>query len=137
VSQVRVRVWASWAAGASAIAVALVMTASHAAARVPARLEIQIAAHKYAYRVSGAERPEIHAHEGDVIHVTFTAEDIPHSFTIDEPYRVSKRAAPGKPVTFEFLADKTGTFTFYCNLALDERCKKEVRGTLVVDARDR
>jgi hypothetical protein len=36
-------------------------------------------------------------------------------------------------VTFEFLADKPGTFAFYCNLAIDERCRKELRGTLIVD----
>lgn len=97
--------------------------------------EFQVSAHKYAYRVTGVDRPEIHVREGEIVHITFSTEDIPHSLTIDGPYRISKRAAPGKPVTFDFLADKPGTFDFYCNLALDERCRKELRGRLIVDPR--
>jgi heme/copper-type cytochrome/quinol oxidase subunit 2 len=87
--------------------------------------------------VANAERAELHVREGDVVHVVFSADDIPHSFTIDAPYRIDKRASPGKPVTFDFLADKPGTFEFYCNIAVDERCRKDLRGTLIVDPRDR
>ena len=103
------------------------------ALQATAKHEFQVSAHKYAYRVSGSDTPEIHVRQGEIVRITFSAEDIPHSLTIDGPYRISKRAAPGKPVTFEFLADKPGTFEFYCNLTLDERCRKELRGTLVVD----
>ena len=117
-------------AGAAVVALAI-QGAGTLEAR--AKHEFQISARKYTYHVSGVDRPEIHVREGDVVRVTFSAEDIPHSFTIDEPYRISKRAEPGTPVTFEFLADKPGTFAFYCNLAIDERCRKELRGTLVVD----
>jgi hypothetical protein len=34
-------------------------------------------------------------------------------------------------VTFEFRADQTGTFEFYCNLSHDERCRN-MKGQLVV-----
>jgi heme/copper-type cytochrome/quinol oxidase subunit 2 len=134
VSQVHARSWLCGVAGVALVAAGLTLSAGRPA-EARTKVEVQVAARKYAYRVSGLERPEIHVHEGDVVRITFTTDDIPHSFTIDEPYRISKRAAPGKPVTFEFLADKPGTFAFYCNLALDDRCKKEVRGTLIVDAR--
>ena len=127
---VPVRPWVRAIASAAVIA-SLVQGARPVEAR--AKHEFQISARKYTYRVAGVDRPEIHVHDGDVVRVTFSAEDIPHSFTVDEPYRISKRAEPGKPVTFEFLADKPGTFEFYCNLAIDERCRKELRGTLVVD----
>jgi heme/copper-type cytochrome/quinol oxidase subunit 2 len=137
VAQVRVRAWIGWTAGLTAVVAVVALSARGASARIPARFDVQVAAKKYAYRIAGADRPEIHVHEGDVVHVTFSTDDIPHSFTIDEPYRISRRAVPGKPVTFEFLADKAGTFPFYCNLVLDERCRKEVRGTLIVDPRDR
>ena len=133
-SQAHARSWLCGLAGIALLAAGLTLSAGRPA-NASTKVEVQVAARKYAYRVSGVDRPEIHVHEGDVVHVTFSTEDIPHSFTIDEPYRISKRAAPGKPVTFEFLADKAGTFPFYCNLALDDRCKKEVRGTLIVDAR--
>jgi heme/copper-type cytochrome/quinol oxidase subunit 2 len=124
------RTWFRWIAGAAVIALAV-----HGGTTLEARAkhEFQISARKYTYHVAGVDRPEIHVREGDIVRITFSAEDIPHSFTVDEPYRISKRAEPGKPVTFEFLADKPGTFAFYCNLAIDERCRKELRGTLVVD----
>ena len=121
-------------AGAAVLALPLVVSG---ASPLPAaaKHEFQISAHKYAYRVVGLDRAELHVREGEVVHVVFAADDIPHSFTIDAPYRIDKRASPGKPVTFEFLADKPGTFEFYCNLAVDDRCRKELRGTLIVDAR--
>ena len=66
----------------------------------------------------------------DLIKVTFTAKDIAHSFTV-EGYRIMKRAGAGQTVTFEFRADQSGTFPFYCNLSQDEKCK-DMKGTLTV-----
>jgi cytochrome c oxidase subunit 2 len=68
--------------------------------------------------------------EGDVVQITLVPADIPHSFTIDA-YKIAKRAEPGKPVTFEFLCDKPGSFRFYCNLTIDDGCKK-MAGELIV-----
>jgi len=69
--------------------------------------------------------------KGDVVKVTFTAKDIAHSFTIDGPYRISKRAGAGQTVTFEFRADGPGSFPIYCNLSADPKCK-DMKGTLEV-----
>ena len=66
----------------------------------------------------------------DLVKITFTAKDIPHSFTIDQ-YRIAKRAAAGQTVVFEFRADQVGTHRFYCNLTTDERCRR-MEGELVV-----
>ena len=66
----------------------------------------------------------------DLVKITFTAEDIAHSFTIDS-YRISKRAGAGQSVTFEFRADQPGTFDYYCNLSVDSKCKG-MRGRLLV-----
>jgi heme/copper-type cytochrome/quinol oxidase subunit 2 len=72
----------------------------------------------------------IDVQKDDLVKITFTASDIPHSFTIDD-YRISKRAGPGQTVSVEFRADQTGTFAFYCNLTQDERCR-QMKGQLVV-----
>jgi heme/copper-type cytochrome/quinol oxidase subunit 2 len=67
----------------------------------------------------------------DLVKITFTARDMPHSFTIDE-YRIAKRAGAGQSVVFEFRADRSGTVNFYCNLvSQDDRCK-QMRGQLTV-----
>ena len=67
----------------------------------------------------------------DIVKITFTAVDIPHSFTMDGPYRIAKRAGAGQTVTFEFRADRTGKFPFMCNLTQDDRCK-QMHGELTV-----
>jgi heme/copper-type cytochrome/quinol oxidase subunit 2 len=68
--------------------------------------------------------------KNDLVKITFTAQDMPHSFTIDA-YRIVKRAGAGQTVTFEFRADRSGPFTFYCNLSQDAKCK-DMKGTLTV-----
>ena len=113
------------------VAMALLLTAAAGAAMLAqeqGRHEITLTAKRYAY-----SQPRIEVAANDVVKITLVAEDIPHSFTIDE-YRISKRAAPGRSVTFEFRADKTGTFPFYCNLTIDDGCR-EMRGELVVTPR--
>ena len=68
--------------------------------------------------------------KNDLVKITFTAQDMPHSFTIDD-YRIVKRAGAGQTVTFEFRADRSGAFTFYCNLSQDPKCR-DMKGTLTV-----
>jgi hypothetical protein len=96
------------------------------------RRDFDVSARKYSYRVSGSNAPEIRVQKNDLVHINFSAEDIPHSFTIDDPYRIMRRAEPGKPVSFDFRADTPGTFDIYCNLSIDSQCAKELRGKLIV-----
>jgi heme/copper-type cytochrome/quinol oxidase subunit 2 len=72
----------------------------------------------------------IEVQKDDLVKVTFTARDMAHSFTIDQ-YRIAKRANAGQTVVFEFRADRSGPFTFYCNLSQSDRCR-EMKGHLEV-----
>ena len=100
--------------------------------RAQSKKDFAVVAHKYGYRVDG-EGAEIHVNQDDLVRITFSTDDIPHSFTLDdETYRIMRRAEPGKPVMFEFRADKAGRFPFKCTLAADPRCK-EMQGWLVVE----
>lgn len=115
------------------IAVATASGLGATVARAQARREFSVVARRYSYTVAGNDRAEIRVNQNDLVHVRFSSEDIPHSFTIEEaPYRIMRRAEPGKPVTFNFRADAPGRFRFYCNLTADERCR-ELQGTLVVE----
>jgi heme/copper-type cytochrome/quinol oxidase subunit 2 len=87
-----------------------------------------VSAHKYAFSPA-----RIEVLQDDLVRVTFSTDDIPHSFTIDK-YRIAKRVEPGKPLVFEFRADQPGRFPIYCNLTLDEKCKEMV-GELIVKGR--
>ena len=87
-----------------------------------------VSAHKYAFSPT-----RLDVQQDDLVRVTFSTEDIPHSFTIDK-YRIAKRVGPGHPVTFEFRADRAGTFPYYCNLQIEDGCRR-MRGELVVRPR--
>ena len=113
---------AAWSGAGSAAPRAAVLAAQ--ASSQPR--EVRVVARRYSYSPN-----RIEVQEGDLVKVTLETEDIPHSFTVDEPYRIAKRATPGRPVVFEFRADQSGSFQFYCNLTAEDGCR-DMRGELVV-----
>jgi heme/copper-type cytochrome/quinol oxidase subunit 2 len=96
----------------------------------PTPRPFSIAAKRYRF-----EPVRIEVFQDDLVAIDLRTEDIAHSFTIDE-YRIAKRVSPGRPVAFEFRADKPGTFPFYCNLLTEDGCR-QMRGELVVKPRTR
>jgi plastocyanin len=84
-------------------------------------------------RNNGFNPARLEVRQDDLIKVTFSAEDGPHSFNIDE-YRIAKRARPGHPAVFEFRADRAGKFPYYCTLSSGSSTH-DIRGELVVVAR--
>jgi heme/copper-type cytochrome/quinol oxidase subunit 2 len=115
-------------------AVSLGFSVSGSPARAQGKKDFAVAARKYGFTVDG-KGAEIRVQQDDLVRITFSTEDVPHSFTIeDETYRVMRRAEPGRPVTFEFRADKAGRFPFRCSLTADARCK-EMEGALVIEAK--
>jgi cytochrome c oxidase subunit 2 len=87
-----------------------------------------ISAKRYAFSPN-----RIEVVQGDLVTIELKTEDIAHSLTIDD-YRIAKRINPGRPVTLEFRAERSGTFPFYCNLQIDDGCRR-MRGELVVKPR--
>jgi cytochrome c oxidase subunit 2 len=75
----------------------------------------------------------IEVFQDDVVKVELDTADIAHSLTIDA-YRIAKRVSPSQPISFEFRADQTGTFPYYCNLQIDDGCR-QMHGQLVVKPR--
>jgi heme/copper-type cytochrome/quinol oxidase subunit 2 len=94
----------------------------------PTTRTFAVSAHRYAFNP-----PKIEVNQDDLVRVTLSADDIAHSLTIDA-YRIAKRASPGQPTTFEFRADQPGTFPYYCNLQVDDGCRR-MRGELIVKSR--
>ena len=99
-------------------------------AGLAAQTKREFAVHARRFAFSPAR---IEVAQDDMVKVTFTADDIAHSFTIDA-YRIAKRAEAGQTVTFEFRADRPGTHPIYCNLTNDDGCKR-MHGELVVKGR--
>jgi heme/copper-type cytochrome/quinol oxidase subunit 2 len=84
--------------------------------------------HRYAF-----DPPRIEVNQDDLVRIELRSEDIAHSLTIDA-YRIAKRVSRDQPVTFEFRADRAGTFPFYCNLQIEDGCR-QMRGQLIVKPR--
>ena len=93
--------------------------------QAPNRPEFTIVAKDYHY---SPERIEVT--QDDLVKLTVRSEDLAHSFSIDE-YRIVKRVPAGGSTTFEFRADRPGTFRFYCNLT-NEGGHSQMHGELVV-----
>jgi heme/copper-type cytochrome/quinol oxidase subunit 2 len=96
--------------------------------RDPTIRSVTVTASRYRF-----DPPVIEVFQDDLVNVELRTKDIAHSFTIDV-YRIAKRVSPAVPVTFEFRADQTGTFPYYCSLQLDDGCR-QMRGQLVVKPR--
>jgi len=94
----------------------------------PIARQLPVVASRYKFNPA-----RIEVTQDDVVKIELRTEDIAHSMTIDE-YRIAKRVNPGHPITFEFRADKPGTFPFYCNLQIEDGCR-QMRGELVVKPR--
>jgi heme/copper-type cytochrome/quinol oxidase subunit 2 len=114
-----------WSTGIAAVQTRALAAAGSDTSQGQVR-EITIVGNQFAFSPA-----RIEVQKDDLVRIKFTAQDVAHSFTIDVPYRISKRAAAGQAVVFEFRADEAGHFTFYCNLTQDDRCK-QMKGELIV-----
>lgn len=96
--------------------------------QAPNRREFAITARNYEFSPS-----RIEVMQDDLVKITLRSEDDAHSFVIDG-YRIMKRIPAGGSTTFEFRADRTGTFAFYCGMTNAEGHSR-MKGELVVASR--
>jgi len=110
------------------LSLALAVVALGAQDQGPTARPFSVTARRYKF-----DPPRIEVYQDDLVRIEPKTADIPHSMTVDA-YRIAKKVAPGKPVTFEFRADRAGTFPFYCNLQIEDGCR-QMRGELIVKPR--
>jgi heme/copper-type cytochrome/quinol oxidase subunit 2 len=94
----------------------------------PNRPEFTLVARGYRYT---PDRLEVTL--DDLVTLTIRSEDFNYSFAIDE-YRIVRRVPARETTSFEFRADRAGTFRFYSNLT-GEGSHADMQGQLVVRAR--
>ena len=67
--------------------------------------------------LDGVETPDLKVKQGDRVRVVFNNEEGFHDFVIDEFSGArTKQMAAGNTETIEFVADKKGTFEYYCSV---------------------
>ena len=72
----------------------------------------------------------ITVNKGDRVRITFKNSGGTHDFVIDEFNVATERIASGQSETVEFLADKTGSFEYYCSVGSHRAMG--MKGTLTV-----
>lgn len=81
---------------------------------------------------AGGWSPEvITVNKGDTVRLRITGHDVVHGFAIGKMGIDVGPIVPGEIVTVEFVADKVGRFTYYCNVWCDPYHYR-MRGTLEV-----
>jgi heme/copper-type cytochrome/quinol oxidase subunit 2 len=111
-----------------ALLASVLATTGFAQTQGPTTRPFAVTAQRYNFQPARLE-----VFQGDLVRIELSTADIPHSLTIDE-YRISKRAGPGHAVTFEFRAERAGSFPFYCELKNEDGCR-QMRGELIVKPR--
>lgn len=57
----------------------------------------------------------ITVNQGDAVELHITSIDVTHGFALPD-FEINERLEPGEDVHVEFVADKQGTFTFFCSV---------------------
>jgi plastocyanin len=74
---------------------------------------------------------EIRVREGETVTINFTAGEGFHDWAIDEFDSKTAQVRPGTPTSVTFVADKKGTFEYYCSVG-NHRAQGMI-GTLIVE----
>jgi heme/copper-type cytochrome/quinol oxidase subunit 2 len=123
--------WTAWGRAVPAPGAAATVRPAQANGGAVQSPSFTIVARKYEFSPA-----RIRVRQDDLVKITLVTEDIPHSFTLDA-LRIAKRASPGHPAVFDFRAelpegDGDVTYPFYCNLSIDEGCRR-MRGELIIE----
>lgn len=59
---------------------------------------------------------KIEVNEGDVVKINFVSEGGFHDWVVDEFDAATQQVNPGTPTSVTFVADKAGTYEFYCSV---------------------
>lgn len=73
---------------------------------------------------------EIVVNKWDTVRLEITSVDVKHWFNIPE-YNINKTLVPWEKIVVEFVADKAGTFSFFCNVMCGTG-HRDMKWTLIV-----
>ncbi len=73
----------------------------------------------------------IRVKKGDLVRIEITSEDVVHGFALPA-FGINVPVQPDQTAVVEFVADKTGSFEFYCSIYCGAG-HAQMRGTLIVE----
>jgi cytochrome c oxidase subunit 2 len=110
---------------AGALALGSLAVLPLAKAKQPKTRVIKVVAKKFEF-VPG----EIHVKQGETVTLQFTAPEVPMGFNLAD-FNLRTDIVPGKVATLQLTPDKTGSFTFLCDVFCGSG-HEDMNGTLVV-----
>ena len=108
-----------------ALALGSLVVLAPAKAKQPKTRVIKVVAKKFEF-VPG----EIHVKQGETVTLQFTAPEVPMGFNLAD-FNLRTDIVPGKVATLQLTPDKTGSFTFLCDVFCGSG-HEDMNGTLVV-----
>lgn len=81
--------------------------------------------------LDGVESPELRVKEGDKVRIEFINEEGFHDWKIDEFNAATQKINAGSRESIEFVADKKGTFEYYCSVG--KHRANGMKGTFIVE----
>jgi plastocyanin len=91
----------------------------------------QISADNFKFVMNGVDNPEIRVKQGDKVRIELTNTNGFHDWKLDEFNAATKRLNTGQSDVIEFVADKNGTFEYYCSVG--EHRAMGMKGTFIVE----
>ncbi|MEK6917257.1 MAG: multicopper oxidase domain-containing protein [Nanoarchaeota archaeon] len=83
------------------------------------------------FKMDGEKNPELRVKKGDTVKIEFTSTDGFHNWVVDEFDAATERVQTGGTTRIEFVADKKGTFEYYCSVGSHRT--QGMFGSLVVE----
>lgn len=85
----------------------------------------------FRFIMNGTESPDLRVKKGDRVLVRLMGGDMLHDWVLDEFNAATKQIKVGEEATVEFVADKTGTFEYYCSVG--QHRAKGMKGNFIVE----
>jgi carboxymethylenebutenolidase len=91
----------------------------------------KVSGKNFRFYMDGKESPELRVKQGDRVRIEFTNEEGFHDWVIDEFNAKTKRINGRESDSVEFIADKKGTFEYYCSVGTHRQMG--MNGNLIVE----
>ena len=83
------------------------------------------------FYIDGVENPDIRVKQGDKVRIEFTSSEGFHDWVVDEFGAATEKINAGGSSFVEFVADKKGTFEYYCSVG--KHRANGMKGNLIVE----
>ncbi|MEM3091123.1 MAG: cupredoxin domain-containing protein [Candidatus Pacearchaeota archaeon] len=90
-----------------------------------------ITGENFRFIMDGVENPELKVKMGDKVRIEFINKEGFHDWVIDDFNAATKKIRAGEKATVEFIANKKGTFEYYCSVG--EHRAMGMKGFLIVE----